>query len=105
MSNEIRHYHGVDDYQLIGNFLVEHYQPGNRDGNWIEPAWEYIHGHPMLDSSALDKIGLWEVGGKLVAIAHYESNLGEAFFQFHPDYRNLRREMLDYAEENLYGVS
>jgi GNAT superfamily N-acetyltransferase len=104
MSIQFRHYHAPEDYQLIGNFLIEHYQPENQDGNWIEPAWEYMHGHPMLDVSALNKIGIWEDDGKLVAVAHFESRLGEAFFQFHPDYQRLRREMLDYAEENLHGV-
>jgi GNAT superfamily N-acetyltransferase len=40
-----------------------------------------------------------------VAVAHYESRLGEAFFEFHPAYRHLRQEMLDYAEQNLLGHS
>jgi uncharacterized protein YndB with AHSA1/START domain len=54
----IRNYHAPDDYQAIGQFLIEHYQPENQDGNWIEPVWEYMHGHPYLDSSALGKIGI-----------------------------------------------
>ena len=29
--------------------------------------------------------------------------MGEAFFQFHPAYRHLRVEMVDYAEENFWG--
>jgi ribosomal protein S18 acetylase RimI-like enzyme len=31
--------------------------------------------------------------------------LGEAFFEFHPDYRDLRTAMLDYAEAKLTGRS
>ena len=53
-----RPYHVPDDYQLIDQFLIEHYLPDNRDGNWIEPAWEYMHGHPSLDRSALGKVGI-----------------------------------------------
>ena len=105
MSIKLRHYNNPADYDLIGNFLVEHYKPENADGNWIQPAWEYMHGHPALDSSSLEKIGIWEDDGKIVAVTHYESRLGDAFFQFHPDYRHLRHDMLDYAEKYLYGTS
>jgi len=78
---------------------------GNLDGNWLEPAWEYMHGHPDLDSSSLGSIGVWEVEGEIVAVVHYESRLGEAFFELHAAYRHLRTEMLDYAEANLAGRS
>ncbi len=105
MSIKCRQYNGSDDYELVDNFLVEHYQPGNHDGNWLEPAWEYMHAHPNLDKSSLDKIGLWEDDGHAVAVAHYESCLGEAFFEFHPDYKHLKVDLLDYAERTLYGTS
>jgi len=105
MSIRFRTYNDPSDYQRVDDFLIEHYQPGNQDGNWIEPAWEYMHGHPFLDKSALSKIGIWEDSGKIVALAHYESRLGEAFFEFHPEYRHLRQEMLEYAESSLQGVS
>jgi ribosomal protein S18 acetylase RimI-like enzyme len=105
MTIKFQHYNGKDDYKLVDDFLIEHYQPENRDGNWIEPAWEYMHGHPLLDAASLGKIGIWEDDANLVAIVHYEWHLGEAFFQFHPDYRYLRGKMLDYAEENLFGRS
>jgi len=105
MSIQVRQYRNTYDYQRVADFLIEHYQPGNQDGNWIEPAWEYMHGHPGLDRTALGKIGIWEEAGKIVAVAHYEGRLGEAFFQFHPAYRHLREEMLAFAEGHLYGVS
>ena len=105
MTTQFRPYNGQDDYVRISNFLIAHHRPDNADGNWLEPAWEYMHHHPYLDSSALDRIGIWENEGKIVAVATYESRLGEAFFQFHPAYRHLRQEALDYAENNLAGVS
>lgn len=105
MPIKTRNYHFPQDYKLIDDFLIDHYQPDNRDGNWIEPAWEYMHGHPMLDYSSLEKIGLWEEGGKIVGVVNYESCLGEAFFQFSPGYRYLRNAMLDYAEGNLFDRS
>ena len=33
----------------------------------------------MLDESSLSEIGVWEEAGQIVAVAHYESTLGEAF--------------------------
>jgi hypothetical protein len=105
MHINFRQYRDPHDYQLVGDFLIEHYLPDNQDGNWIEPAWEYMHGHPGLDRTALGKIGIWDDSGKVVAVAHYETSLGEAFFQFHPAYRHLRQEMLAYAESYLFGLS
>lgn len=101
MTITFRHYTYPHDYQRVSDFLIRHHCPGNKDGNWLEPAWEYMHFHPALDDSSLEKIGLWEDGGEIVAVAHYESSLGEAFFQFHPEYRRLSAEMLDYAEQNF----
>ena len=105
MTIKLTQYRHPDDYRRIDEFLIRHSQPGNADGNWIEPAWEYMHGHPYLDSTSLRKIGVWEENGEIVAVSHYESQLGEAFFEFHPAYRHLRDEMLDHAERHLAGVS
>ncbi|MCU0485918.1 MAG: GNAT family N-acetyltransferase [Anaerolineales bacterium] len=105
MSIRMRNYTHPSDYWAIDRFLIEHYQPGNADGNWIEPAWEYMHFHSMLDSASLGKIGIWEEEGKIAAVAHYEWRLGEAFFQFQPACRHLRQELLEYAEAHLFSVS
>jgi predicted N-acetyltransferase YhbS len=105
MNIEFRHYSGADDYKRISDFLIAHHRPGNADGNWLQPAWEYWHFHPLLDSSSLGKIGIWEADGEIVAVVHYEWHLGEAFFEFHPDYHHLRDAMLDYAEAELTGTS
>jgi GNAT superfamily N-acetyltransferase len=104
-SSRFRQYEYPADYERVGEFLIAHYQPGNADGNWFQSTWEYMHFHPSLDSSSLGKIGLWEVNGEVVGVVHYESHLGEAFFEFHPDYRDLRTAMLDYAEAKLTGRS
>lgn len=101
MTISFRNYHHHHDYQHISQFLIENYQPGNSDGNWLEPAWEYMHGHPYLQPEYLDRIGIWEEHGDIVAVVHYEWRLGEAFFQFKAGYQYLRDQMLDYAENNL----
>jgi GNAT superfamily N-acetyltransferase len=100
-----RNYDPPGDTLQAGEFLIKHYQPNNADGNWLEPAWEYMHFHPSLDDKSLEKIGIWEADGEIAGIAHYESVPGEAFYQLDPGYRHIQREMLDYAEKNLIGVS
>ena len=101
MPITFRNYQSPEDYQRISDFLVAIHQTGNRDGNWLEPAWEYMHFHPMLEPQYLDRIGIWEDQGEIVAVTHIEWSLGEAFFQICPGYEGLKAEMLDYAEKAL----
>jgi GNAT superfamily N-acetyltransferase len=105
MSVTFRNYQHTTDYQRVSDFLIANHQTGNLDGNWLEPAWEYMHFHPAMQPEHLAKNGIWEEDGQIVAVVHYEWSLGEAFFQFHPAYRHLRAELLDYAETNLRGFS
>jgi predicted N-acetyltransferase YhbS len=103
MSVSIRPYKSPDDFHSVGDFLITHFAPGNRDGNWLQPAWEYMHSHPYLDESSLERIGIWEASGAIVGVANYEHQLGEAFFQLHPAFTHLKQEMLAYAETHLFG--
>lgn len=103
MSIKYRKYDALSDFKRVGDFLVENYLPENKDGNFPEPAWEYMHHHPYLDEKTLDRMGVWEDSGEIVGVAHHESFLGEAFFEIHPRYTNLKTEMLEHAEKYLYG--
>jgi len=95
----------ASDLLRVGDFLARHYLPHNRDGNWLQPAWDYMHSHPWLDENALHHIAIWEEDGVMVAVAHYESRLGEAFFEVHPHYTHLKSDMLSHAEEHFVGTS
>jgi hypothetical protein len=33
---KFRFYECSHDYKPVNDFLIKHYQPGNRDGNWIK---------------------------------------------------------------------
>jgi GNAT superfamily N-acetyltransferase len=101
MSIRLRRYKRRVDFDKIGQFLYETYQPENRHSNWLQPRWEYMHYHPDLDESALNKIGIWETDGNIVGVAHYELALGEVYFEVHPDFTHLKQEMLEYAEDHL----
>ncbi|MDX9992686.1 MAG: hypothetical protein RBS68_11655 [Anaerolineales bacterium] len=41
------------DYQCISDFLIANHQPGSQNGNWLKPAWEYMHYHPALQPERL----------------------------------------------------
>jgi predicted N-acetyltransferase YhbS len=97
----LRQLQGGPDYEAVSKFLVGLYQPGNSDGNWFQSIWEYAYTHPGFNEASAGRIGIWEEDGRVVGLATYESRLGEAFFNTHPDYAHLKPEMLTYAEEHL----
>jgi GNAT superfamily N-acetyltransferase len=103
VSIKSRKYNVSRDFKGVGDFLIKNYRPGNRDGNFLQPAWEYMHGHPWLDEKSFGKIGIWEDSGRIVGVVHYESTPGEAFFEIHPGYAYLKPELLEYAEKYLRG--
>jgi len=105
MAAELRTCAGPVDFPTISNFLFSLYQPDNRDGNWLQPMWEYAYTHPWFDEEAVPRIGIWEAKGTIVAVALYELRLGEAFFEIHPAYLHLKPYMLSYAEQNLTGIT
>jgi len=97
------HQYCAEDFAQVSDFLIAHYLPDNKDGNWLQPAWEYMHTHPYLDVDSLDKIRIWENSKEIVAVVNYEHRLGEAFSRVHPDYDDLKSDMLEYAESALRG--
>src|SRR4030042_134396 len=94
MSIKFRKYDVLKDFKRVSDFLIGHHLPNNKDGNFLLPAWEYMHGHPWLDEKSLDKIGVWEDSGRIVGAVHYEHKPGEGFFEIHPQYTHLKPEML-----------
>jgi GNAT superfamily N-acetyltransferase len=101
MPIALRQFRGGSDYAAVSDFLTSLYGPDNRDGNWFQPVWEYAYTHPGFDEVATGRIGIWEEGGRIVGLATYELQLGEAFFSVHRDYAHLKPELLSYAEEHL----
>jgi hypothetical protein len=37
------------DFDRVSQFLIDNYLSDNMDGNWLQPAWDYMHSHPNLD--------------------------------------------------------
>jgi GNAT superfamily N-acetyltransferase len=92
---------GDADFPIISDYLYSLYQSDNRDGNWLQPIWEYAYTHPWFDDEAVSRIGIWEDAGAIVAVVMFELRLGEAFFQVHPKYAHLKPAMLAHAEKQL----
>ncbi len=92
------------DFGAIHDFLVELYEPDNRDGNWFGAIWEYAYTHGWFDDSAAGRIAIWEEDGRIVAVASYELWLGEAFLNTRPDCAHLKPEMLLHAESHLAAL-
>jgi GNAT superfamily N-acetyltransferase len=103
MTATMRNFNRSTDFLAISDFLYTLYQPDNRDGNWFQPIWEYAYTHGMFDGDSVERIGVWEDDGSIVGVVLYESILGEAFFNIHPNYEHLKPEMLEYAEQHLIG--
>jgi len=100
-----RNFRRDGDFERIGAFLAALYQPRNPTGNWLQPEWEYAFFHPLMDEVHLARIGIWEQDGEIVGVVYYGWHLGDSFYFFHPEHRELLGAMLDYAETELKGVS
>ena len=104
MNINVRRYAHYTDYNRVGQFLIDTYQPGDQHDNWLQPRWEYMHYHPSFDESletAFSNTGVWEFNGDVVGLAHFEDRPGRIHFQVHHDFRYLKREMLEYTETYL----
>jgi len=89
------------DQKLVRDFLLRINHAELYDPNFTWTRWEWMTTHAALDQSMLSRIGLWEDEGHLVALATYETSLGEAFLITDPRYRDLIPSMIDYAKEHL----
>ncbi|MDP6821839.1 MAG: GNAT family N-acetyltransferase [Dehalococcoidia bacterium] len=101
MKTSLRAYDHALDYERVGQFLVETYRESGKHINWLQARWEYMNFHPFVRVLDLSRIGLWESGGQIVGAVHPEDPEGGVYFELHPDFGDLRAEMLEYAEAHL----
>jgi len=93
----------TEDYVKVREFLIRINAEGLYTPRFLWGAWEWAVTHSWRDQDhiKLEKIGLWEDGDKLVAVATYELKLGRAFLMVDEAYTHLKAEMIAYAKENL----
>jgi GNAT superfamily N-acetyltransferase len=89
------------DFFEVREFLKKIYQPGYKYGNWLWNRWEWMFSLPYLDETNLERIGLWEADGQIVALATYEMELGSGWFSFDNEYGFLKKDLVEYAKEYL----
>jgi predicted N-acetyltransferase YhbS len=105
MAVEIRSYIHEQDFDRVGDFLIQTYRHGDFFLNWLQPRWEYMHYHPYIKELDLSKIGIAEEEGDLVGVVHFEHQEGQFYLQLHPMYEELKEKLVDYAEKAFRGNS
>lgn len=105
MSVVVRGYEHESDYARVGAFLVRTYRASGSDLNWLAPRWEYMHFHYFITKVDLRPIGIWEADGEIVGVVHPEHRNGTVYLEVAPGYGELKREMMQYADENLAWTS
>jgi GNAT superfamily N-acetyltransferase len=102
-----RPYQTEEDYWRMRAFIREVFVlNGYRERCWSLARLDYARWHSCLNCNNVllnDIAHLWEVDGKLVAIAMPDGGPDEAYLMIHPDWktRELEEAMLTLAEEKL----
>ncbi len=102
MALEVRPYDHQRDFDRVGQFLINSYQPGPKPPLWVQPRWEYMHFHPLIKKTDITKIGVAEVDGALRGLVHHEHDHGIIYMQVMPDDKAIKAALLDHAEA-VYG--
>ena len=97
---EFRHYRDAD-YEAVCDFLIALNREDRSHINWNWARFEWMYEHPEFDRNALDAIGLWLDGGRVVGAAIYDMYFGEAFTGVLPAYAALYPDVLKYAHAAL----
>jgi hypothetical protein len=105
MSVKLRPYQNIilygDDYNRVRDFLIELDSSIYHFGAWDWMLMFFSAGVEWADSSGLEKMGIWEDNGKIVAITTYDTNPNDAFILTLKGYEKLRQEMFFHAKQNL----
>ena len=92
MKTTARCYRQDADFETIGQFLVRTYSTSGNHINWLQPRWEYMHYHPLIEGVDLNCVGVWEAKGEIVGVVHPEHDTGVVYFQMDPHYTALKRD-------------
>ncbi|NLO37199.1 MAG: GNAT family N-acetyltransferase [Clostridiaceae bacterium] len=96
-----RRYQLLKDFPSVYRFLGAVYRRDTLNSYLLPPFFEYAHTHPAFNNKQTHRFGLWEAGGKLVAIACYEMDVGACFLVTDRAHAELLPDMLTTAEREL----
>lgn len=100
-----RRYKILSDFEKVSQLLRNNFVKYQKNGNMCQPRWEYLHMHPWFNFKLAHRFGVWEKGDEIVAVACYETDLGDCFLITKIGYEFLRKEMVDYAEQELFKIN
>ena len=108
MPVTMRHYSGEKlytnpDYIKIRDFLISLNKNKLQSPNFPWGRWEWMIGHGCLNDKYLDRILIWEEDGSIVALATYESELGDGFLCVDERHAYLKPDMLKEARLSLHS--
>lgn len=89
-----------DDFYRVCDFLISINHNKVITPNYLWARWVWQFG-PYMSMGHLSSIGVAEDNGKIVGLATYEHDLGEAYFCIDHDYAFLKPHIIDYAMQNL----
>lgn len=103
----VRPYHHLGDDAAVQRLLLEAYPPGAEQyTTWLQPRWEYLHAHPLIDEVDLSRFGVAEDDeGRLLGIVHNEHHPAFAYLQRRPGDDHVIAPLLDWSEARLGGRS
>ncbi len=90
-----------DDYEALCEFLIALNADNDSHINWNWARLEWMIEHPEFDKSLKNSIGLWTVDGKIVGAAIYDMYFGEGFCGELPEYKDLYKDVVEYACKEL----
>ena len=89
------------DFLKVHDFFIKLNKPQVINEGFLWGRWEWMFSLRYLDTAYLNRIGIWEDKGEVVALTTYEQTLGDVWFAVKPDYARIKEEMLVYAKDNL----
>jgi hypothetical protein len=101
----IREHDHERDFDRVGRFLIDVYEPGRVLTNWLQPRWEYMFAHPHIDDVDVSSIGIAESGDEIVGVVHPEDSNAFVYFQIRPGVDGVREPLLEWAESHFGGWS
>jgi predicted N-acetyltransferase YhbS len=101
----IRRYQHEQDFNRVGQFLIDVFEPGPDMRNWLQPRWEYMFAHPFIDNVDVASIGIAEEDGEIVGVVHPEDHNAFCHLQIEPGPDGVRELLLEWAESHFGGWS
>jgi len=89
-----------NDYRKLRDFIILINQEDVVYPIFLWGGWEWVFKDIGFEKTErLSKIGMWEEGGNIVALATFESDLGEAYLYTDKKHTYLKEELLIYAQK------